>query len=166
MNYTFFFVFFILFSHSLTLSHFHTFTLSLFHSLTFYIHFFFTTLYYFILFILLFAYIHKMDKESVYIDELIKSQRIASGNIYKLSLVFTGEFNRNKSFSEISDETSEVTVVDVVDNDNKDESGSRSTNQINQIVSTTVKSCIFCIQYGHWAKDCPLIPNKYRDCYF
>jgi len=107
-----------------------------------------------------------MDKESVYIDGLIKSQRIASGNIYKLSLVFTGEFNRNKSFSEISDETSEVTVVDVVDNDNKDESGSGSTNQINQIVSTTVKSCIFCIQYGHWAKDCPLIPNKYRDCCF
>jgi hypothetical protein len=104
-----------------------------------------------------------MDKESIYIDGLIKSQRIASGNIYKLSLVFTGELNRNNSFSEISDETSEVTVVE---NDNKDESGSGSTNQINQIVSTTVKSCVFCIQYGHWAKDCPLIPNKYRDCCF
>ena len=104
-----------------------------------------------------------MNKESVYIDRLIKSQRIASGNIYKLSLVFTGELNRNMSFSEISDKTSEVTVVK---NDNKDENGSRSTNQINQIVSTTVKSCVFCIQYGHWTKDCSLIPNKYRDCYF
>jgi hypothetical protein len=104
-----------------------------------------------------------MGKESIYIDGLIKSQRVASGNIYKLSLVFTGELNRNNSFSEISDETSEVTVVE---NDNKDESDGGSTNQINQIVSTTVKSCIFCIRYGHWAKDCPLIPNKYRDCCF
>lgn len=133
--------------------------------------------------------LNMIEQEKIYINGTLKALKISTNNIYRLAKVFNKD--RNTIQETISDDTiSEITVIESIENiekdnhnENDDGSGDYSnyTNSEggeenngsdyveyadtdNQLIQrqTLFKKCIFCLQLGHWAKNCNLIPVNYN----